>query len=63
MSPSREVRNRQTGEVLLIELEIGPALWLRNQADEIETVAREHLAPERWEFVGAQHAAQLAPTP
>lgn len=52
MSMVSEIHHRRTGEVLVVELEIGPVWWLRNQSDEIESAPIEHFAPEVWAFIG-----------
>lgn len=47
----REVVNRATAERLVVELEIGPQLWVRNQHGGIELVQRQHLPDEQWLFI------------
>ena len=46
----REVVSRVSGERLKVELEIGPLLWLRYERGEVESVSRDHLPADRWEF-------------
>ncbi len=45
--------NRGTGERLLVELEIGPLLWLRGENGDVEQASREHLPTEQWAFMEA----------
>lgn len=48
--------NRQTGEVLTVELALGNQVWLRNMAGAIEQAALDQFPSERWcmEEGGAQ---------
>lgn len=46
-----EVVSLTSGERLAVELEIGHQLWVRNERGTVETVSREHLPVEGWEFV------------
>lgn len=57
------VVNRETGERLSVELEIGQALWVRNGLGQVEKVERDHLPEERWQVVVAQHAGGWEDTP
>lgn len=46
-----EVVNRASGERLKVELEIGPLLWLRDEAGAVETASRDQLPGEQWLFM------------
>lgn len=47
------VVNRASGERLLVELEIGPLLWLRSENGDVEQACIDHLPAERWAFMEA----------
>lgn len=47
------VVNRVSGERLVVELEIGPLLWLRSDSGDVEQARIEHLPAERWAFMEA----------
>ena len=53
-----EVLNRRSGERLMVELEIGALLWLRNARGEVEQAPRAHLTNDQWQFIeGWRHGA------
>lgn len=47
------VVNRASGERLVVELEIGPLLWLRSESGAVDQAHIEHLPVERWAFMEA----------
>lgn len=47
------VVNRASGERLVVELEIGPLLWLRTDSGDVEQAHIDHLPGERWAFMEA----------
>lgn len=57
------VQNRKTGEELLVLLEIGDDLWLRNDRGETERARRQHFPLERWCFIGEHPAVDDVPVP
>ncbi len=49
---SKTIVNRKTKEVLMVELELGDDIWVRDQRGHTTKAHRTHFPLERWQFNG-----------